>query len=69
MATKTKKSKKSKTAEVVDVVTPPSPAQPIKITPVVRKRLLPHNVAHEIALLQERVAELERKLSTILSDK
>jgi hypothetical protein len=58
MATKTKKTRKSKKTESVE-------AEVATVQPV-RRRLLPHNMAHEIVLLQQRVAELERKLDSAL---
>lgn len=62
MATKTKKPRKSKETKSVEVVQTPTPvvAQPVKV------RMLPHNMAHEIVLLQNRVAELEEKLASVL---
>lgn len=64
MATKSKKPRKSKNTDIK-----PTESAPAQVAPPVRKRLLPHNMAHEITLLKERVAELEKKLQSILSDK
>jgi len=64
MATKTKKSKKPKKTEAPDVVVESSKNEPVLQS--VRKRLLPHNMAHEIVLLQQRVSELEQKLASVL---
>jgi hypothetical protein len=60
MATKTKKTRKSKKTESVESEVVAAVVQPV------RRRLLPHNMAHEIILLQQRVAELEKRLNSAL---
>jgi hypothetical protein len=65
MATKSKKTRKVKNDTPTEVVT----QQSQKVSPPAKKRMLPHNMAHEISLLQERVAKLEQTLESILSQK
>lgn len=65
MAAKSKKPRKTKKSDVVETEV----VHPQISSPPVKKRLLPHNMAAEIALLQDRVSELEKKIESILSDK